>query len=149
MSLVSCVGGEGNLLEETPKQCRMLELPNPFLTQEDLAKIRRSTHQDFRAATLAMHFAPDGDPGASLYRALERLCQEATRAIADGASILILSDRNVDEHRVPIPSLLATGAVHHHLIREGLRVRTGLVVETGEAREVGHFALLIGFGAGR
>jgi glutamate synthase (NADPH) large chain len=148
MSLVSCVGGEGNLLEETPKQCRMLELPNPFLTQEDLAKIRRSMHQDFRPATLLMHFSPDGDPGASLYQALERLCREASRAIADGASILILSDRNADENRVPIPSLLATGAVHHHLIREGSRVRAGLVVETGEAREVAHFALLVGYGAG-
>jgi glutamate synthase (NADPH/NADH) large chain len=148
MSLVSCVGGEGNLLEETARQCRMLELPHPFLTREDMAKVRRSMHQGFRAATLSMHFEKDGDPGQNLYDALEKLCREASRSIADGASILILSDRGVDADRVPIPSLLATGAVHHHLIREGTRMRVGIVVETAEAREVHHFALLIGYGAG-
>jgi glutamate synthase (NADPH/NADH) large chain len=148
MSLVSCVGGEGNLLEETARQCRILELPHPFVTEEDLAKIRRSNLQDFRAATLTMQFAREGDPGTNLYRALDELCHEASRCIADGASILILSDRGVDGDRVPIPSLLATGAVHHHLIREGTRSRAGIIVETGEAREVHHFALLVGFGAG-
>jgi glutamate synthase (NADPH/NADH) large chain len=148
MSLVSCVGGEGNLLEETARQCRMLELPHPFLTRDDMAKLRRSMHQGFRAATLSMHFEKDGDPGQNLYDALEKLCREASRSIADGASILILSDHGVDADRVPIPSLLATGAVHHHLIREGTRMRTGIVVETGEAREVHHFALLFGYGAG-
>jgi glutamate synthase (NADPH) large chain len=148
MSLVSCVGGEGNLLEETPRQGRMLELGHPFLTQDDLSKLRKNLFPDFRAATLSMHFAVDGDPERSLYDALETLCQRASRAIADGASILILSDRHIDERHAPIPSLLATGAVHHHLIREGTRVRTGIVVESGEPREVSHLALLIGFGAG-
>jgi glutamate synthase (NADPH) large chain len=148
MSLVSCVGGEGNLLEETPRQCRMLELPHPFLTQEDLSKLRRNLLPDFRVATLPMHFVASGDPERSLYDALEELCHDASRAIADGASILILSDRTVDPDHAPIPSLLATSAVHHHLIREGTRVRAGLVVESGEPREVGHMALLIGYGAG-
>jgi glutamate synthase (NADPH) large chain len=148
MSLVSCVGGEGNLLEETPRQCRMLELPHPFLTQDDLSKLRKNLFPDFRAATLPMHFPVAGDPERNLYDALDQLCRAASRAIADGASILVLSDRHLDEHHAPIPSLLATGAVHHHLIREGTRVRTGIVVESGEPREVGHLALLMGFGAG-
>jgi glutamate synthase (NADPH/NADH) large chain len=95
-----------------------------------------------------MHFPVEGDAGRNLYDALEELCRTASRAIADGANILILSDRHIDERHAPIPSLLATGAVHHHLIREGLRVRAGLVVESGEPREVGHLALLIGYGAG-
>ncbi|MET0594568.1 MAG: glutamate synthase large subunit [Polyangiaceae bacterium] len=148
MSLVSCVGGEGNLLEETPRQCRMLELPHPFLTQDDLSKLRKNLFPDFRAATLSMHFPVEGDPERNLYDALDELCRAASRAIADGANILILSDRHLDDRHAPIPSVLATGAVHHHLIREGTRVRAGLVVESGEPREVGHLALLIGFGAG-
>jgi len=148
MSLVSCVGGEGNLLEETPRQCRMVELPHPFLTNEDLAKLRRNTSQDFRAATLAMRFKVEGDPERALFEALRILCKEASEAIADGANILVLSDRNIDERYAPIPSLLATAAVHHHLTREGSRVRAGLVVECGDAREVPHMALLVGFGAG-
>jgi glutamate synthase (NADPH/NADH) large chain len=148
MSLVSCVGGEGNLLEETPRQGRMLELPHPFLTQDDLSKLRKNLFPDFRAATIPMHFKVEGDPERNLYDGLEELCRAASRAISDGASILILTDRNIDARHAPIPSLLATSAVHHHLIREGTRVRAGIVVETGEAREVGHLALLIGFGAG-
>jgi len=148
MSLVSCVGGEGNLLEETPRQCRMLELPHPFLTNEDLSKLRRNLFADFRTATLSMRFKVEGDPERNLYEALRTLCREASRAVADGASILILSDRHIDERYVPIPSLLATAAVHHHLTREGTRVRAGLIVESGEPREVAHMALLMGFGAG-
>ncbi|HKQ69203.1 MAG TPA: glutamate synthase large subunit [Polyangiaceae bacterium] len=148
MSLVSCVGGEGNLLEEAPRQCRMLELPHPILTQDDLSKLRKNLFPDFRAATLPMHFAANGDPERNLYEGLDALCRAASRAIADGASILILSDRNIDAENAAIPSLLATAAVHHHLIREGSRVRAGLVVESGEPREVAHLALLIGFGAG-
>jgi glutamate synthase (NADPH/NADH) large chain len=148
MSLVSCVGGEGNLLEETPRQCRMLELPHPFLTQDDLSKLRKNLLPDFRAATLQMHFKVEGDAERNLYDAIDTLCKDASRAIQDGANILILSDRNIDREHAAIPSLLATGAVHHHLIREGTRVRAGLVVESGEPREVGHMALLIGYGAG-
>ncbi len=148
MSLVSCVGGEGNLLEETPRQCRMVELPHPFLTNEDLSKLRGNLFPDFRAATLSMRFKIDGDPERNLYEALRSLCLDASRAIADGASILILSDRQIDEQFAPIPCLIATAAVHHHLIREGCRMRTGIVVESGEPREVAHMALLIGFGAG-
>jgi len=148
MSLVSCVGGEGNLLDETPRQCRMLELPHPFLTNECLAKLRRNPLADFRCITLPMLFQVAGDPERNLYEAIRTLCRSTSRAIADGYSILVLSDRGVDESRAAIPSLLATAAVHHHLIREGTRVRAGLVVESGEPREVAHMALLLGYGAG-
>ncbi len=148
MSTVSCVGGEGNLLDASPRQCRMLELPHPFLTSEKLAKLRRNALPDFRCITLPMLFQVAGDPERNLYEAIRTLCRSTSRAIADGYSILVLSDRGIDESRAAIPSLLATAAVHHHLIREGTRVRAGLVVESGEPREVAHMALLLGYGAG-
>ena len=151
MSLVSCVGGEGNLLEETPKQCRMLELPHPFLSNDDMARLRRNILGDFRTSTLRMSFPVPrslDDAGTELRRALERLCQQAVAAIDAGASILILSDRGVGPTEAPIPSLLATAAVHHRLIRTGRRVRAGLVIESAEPREVSHLCLLIGYGAG-
>ncbi|HEY8076371.1 MAG TPA: glutamate synthase central domain-containing protein, partial [Labilithrix sp.] len=148
MSLVSCVGGEGNLLEETPEQCRLLELPHPILGNGDLAKLLRSDLADFRSHVVAARFAVSGDPEASLREALERIGAEASRAVDDGASILVVSDRGVTKDEVPIPSLLAIGAVHHRLIREGKRVRVGLVSESGDAREVADVALLIGYGAG-
>jgi len=148
MSLASCVGGEGNLLEETPRQCRMVELPHPFLTDEDLAKLKRNHLPDFRTATLSMLFPVKGDPERNLYEAIRTLCRAASRAIADGLSILILSDRGMDDEYAPIPSLLATSAVHHHLLREGTRIRVGMIVESAEPREVSHMALLLGYGAG-
>jgi glutamate synthase (NADPH/NADH) large chain len=152
MTLVSCLGGEGNLLVETPKQCRLLELEQPILTNDDLAKIVAEPLQDFKVAVLPMLFdVPEGhgtDPGASLQSALEDLCRAAEQAIDGNASLLVLSDRGVTERRAPIPSLLGTSAVHHHLARVGKRMRAGLLVETGEAREVADVALLIGYGAG-
>ena len=147
MSLVSCVGGEGNLLVESPGQCRLLELPHPILTNGDLAKLLRCT-DDFRVATLSATFAVGGDPAAALEAALRDLQARASRAVDEGSSILVVSDRDVTEHHVPIPSLLAVAAVHHGLMKEGKRVRVGLVAESGDAREVADVALLIGFGAG-
>ncbi|HXU67784.1 MAG TPA: glutamate synthase large subunit, partial [Polyangia bacterium] len=153
MSLVSCVGGEGNLLEETPKQCRMLELPHPFVTNDDMARLRRNVLGDFRTCTLRMSFpvadcATPERAGRALRQAIDRLCKEAVDGIDGGASLLILSDRGISDEHAPIPSLLATSAVHHHLIRNGRRVRAGLVIETAEPREVSHMCLLIGYGAG-
>ncbi|HYR56274.1 MAG TPA: glutamate synthase central domain-containing protein, partial [Myxococcaceae bacterium] len=151
MSLFSSVGGEGNLLEETPQQCRMMQLPHPILTSADLATLRQNAPADFKVRTLSTHFAlPGSDEGAGqvLRRALERLCLEAREAVEDGTAILILSDRNVAPGQVAIPSLLAVSAVHHDLIRSGQRMRAGLIVESGEPREVHHMALLIGYGAG-
>ncbi len=149
MSLVSCVGGEGNLLTESPKQARLLELPHPILSNTDIARLKKNALADFRTTTLSALFdATARNEGRSLERALEDLAQAAERAVDEGHSIVIVSDRGVDATHAPIPSLLAIGCVHHALIRAGKRVRTGLIVETGEAREVADIALLIGFGAG-
>jgi glutamate synthase (NADPH/NADH) large chain len=149
MTLVSCLGGEGNLLEETPRQCRLLELEQPILTNEELAKLASGALRDFPVRVLPAVFdAKAGDAGAALEAALLELCAAAERAVDAGASILILSDRAIDAGHAAIPSLLATSAVHHSLTRSGKRMRAGLVVETGEAREVADVALLIGYGAG-
>ena len=144
MSLVSCLGGEGNLLEETEKQGRLLELPHPILDNAQLAKLVANDSPEFKAAVLEATFPAHGDLAA----ALQDLRARASRAIDEGYSVLVVSDRGVGHDRVPIPSLLAVSAVHHHLIREGKRVRCGIVAESGDAREVADVALLIGFGAG-
>ncbi|MFQ5416441.1 MAG: glutamate synthase large subunit [Myxococcota bacterium] len=146
LSVFSTVGCEGNLLDETPEHARLLRLDRPVLTDAQLAKIRGVDRPGFQSATLSTVFKAS-DAAAGLEAALEELCTRADRAIAEGASILILSDREVDADHAPIPSLLATGAVHHHLVRASTRTRCGLVVETGEAREVSHVALLVGYGA--
>ncbi|MCG3206122.1 MAG: Ferredoxin-dependent glutamate synthase 1 [Elusimicrobia bacterium] len=147
MSTEGTLGPEGNLLEETPEQCHQLKLTHPIIGNKDLAKIRAINEGKLKAATLPILFKKSkGVDG--LAPALQQLCQEASRAIKKGFTILILSDRGVDVDNVPIPALLATAAVHHHLIREGTRTKVGLAVETGEARELHHFALLIGYGAG-
>ena len=149
MTLGSCLGGEGNLLVETPKQCRLLELEQPVLTSQDLAKILAEPFSDFRVVVLPMLFdAHRPDPGAALEYALVALCTTAERSVEAGASLLVLSDRGLDADHAAIPSLLATSAVHHALARAGKRMRVGLVVETGEVREVADLALLVGYGAG-
>ncbi|MGO9837957.1 MAG: glutamate synthase large subunit [Polyangiaceae bacterium] len=149
MTLVSCLGGEGNLLAQTPRLGRLLELEQPVLKNDELAKIVAASLPDFPVAVLPMLFdARAADPGASLERALEELCAAAERAVDAGSSLIVLSDRGVDATHAPIPSLLATSAVHHSLTRAGKRVRAGLLVETGEVREVADVALLVGYGAG-
>jgi glutamate synthase (NADPH/NADH) large chain len=148
MSLMSCVGGEGNLLEETPRQARMLELAHPVLTNDAMARIKDTGLAEFRSAVLAAHFSPHGSPGESLALALDELCLSAIRAVDEGASILVVSDRGVDADRAPIPSLLALSAVHNALLRAGKRMGCGLVVESAEPREVADVALLFGYGAG-
>jgi glutamate synthase (ferredoxin) len=144
MSLRVRLGARGNFLAETPEQARLLELDTPFLTDADLAALQADP--GLKAVTLSTLFAAaEGAPG--LERALARLCAEAEGAVRAGAQALILSDRGVDPAHTFIPSLLAVGAVHYHLLRAGLRVYTDLVVESGEPREVHHFACLIGYGA--
>ncbi|MSQ22732.1 MAG: glutamate synthase large subunit, partial [Dehalococcoidia bacterium] len=145
-SLEMPVGETRNLLDETPEHCRQLKLPYPILTNEELERVRRINVNGIRAKTLSALFSLKEGPG-SLERAVDRLCQEADQAAREGYAILILSDRDMDSDHAPIPSLLATSATHHHLIREGLRMKVGLVVESGEPREAQHFALLIGYGA--
>ncbi len=144
-SLEAFVGSEQNLFDETPQHCRQLKLKTPLLTDEELAQIRALDLPGLRSVTLSTLF--DAKTG-SLEQALDNLCAAASRAIEDGTNIIILSDRGVDADHAPIPSLLATSAVHHHLTREGTRTRAGLVIESGEPREVQHFCLLIGYGAG-
>jgi glutamate synthase domain-containing protein 2/glutamate synthase domain-containing protein 3 len=147
LSLFSTLGEERNLLEETPEHARLLRLERPVVTDEELARIRNLSLPGFQAQTLSTVFkAVDG--AAGLRAALARLCRQASEALAAGVNLLVLSDREVSPELAPLPVLLATAAVHHHLIREGSRTRCGIVVETGEAREVAHFALLVGYGAG-
>ena len=146
MSLVSYVGGSLNLLDETPEHCRTVELHQPILANKDLEKLRHIDKKHFQAKTLDVYFKADGKEGG-LEKALKRICQYASDAVNDGYSIIILSDRKIDSAHAPIPTLLATAAVHHHLIREGQRGQVGLVIEAGDAWEVHHFATLIAFGA--
>jgi glutamate synthase (ferredoxin) len=146
MSSVTTVGAEQNLFDETPGHCHQLRLESPILTNAELAQLKEVRQGQLRAVTLPMHYTVL-DGGDGLRRALDHLCAAASRAVAAGATILVLSDRDVGEHQAPIPSLLATAAVHHHLIREGTRTGCGIAVESGEPREVMHFALLVGYGA--
>ena len=146
MSLISYIGTERNILEETPLHCHTLKLPHPILTNRDLEKLRRVSQGDFLATTLPTFFrVEDGERG--LERALDGLCRRASLAIKNGYTLLILSDRGLDQEYAPIPALLALTAVHNHLVREETRTQVALVVESGEPREIMHFALLIGYGA--
>ena len=146
-SLSIGLGAKMNVFDETPEHARQLWLSSPILTDIELEKIRRVDRPGIKAVTLPTLFRVDADEG-ELTRAMDDLCRKASDAIDDGYSIIILSDRGVDSEHAPIPSLLATAGVHHHLMRESTRTRVGLVVESGEPREVSHFALLIGYGAG-
>jgi glutamate synthase (NADPH) large chain len=147
MSAETTIGAEQNLFEETPLHCRQLRLKNPILNNEQLERIKRLARPGLRSITLKMFYrVDDGERG--LRDALDHLCSQASRALEDGYTIIVLSDRGVNPEWAPIPSLLATGAVHHHLIRAGTRTKCGLVVESGEPREVMHFCLLVGYGAG-
>ncbi len=146
-SLRTTIGAEQDLFQETPRHCRQLMLDGPVLTDTRLAQLRRIDQADLRPASQSMLFRVD-EGSRGLERALADLCQAAVRAVKNGATLLILSDRGSDERLAPIPALLATAGLHHHLIREGLRTRCGVVIETGEAREIHHFCSLLGYGAG-
>ena len=146
MSLISYIGSERNILEEAPENCHMLKLAHPLLSNRELEKLRRVSNRDLLATTLpALFRAKDAEEG--LKRALDELCQRASRAVKAGYSLLILSDRGVDKDYAPIPCLLALAAVHNLLVREETRTQVALITESGEPREVMHFALLSGYGA--
>ena len=160
MSLMSFTGKQRNLLEETPEHCRQLKLPHPILTNDDIERLRTVQREDFKVTTIPALFdlpspCDGGDPwtfgsqdaGAALKRGLDKLVDAAEQAIRAGASLLIISDRDMSPTRAAIPSLLATAAVHHGLLERNLRGEAGLVVESGEPREVMHFCLLCGYGA--
>jgi glutamate synthase domain-containing protein 2/glutamate synthase domain-containing protein 1/glutamate synthase domain-containing protein 3 len=147
-SMASTIGPEGNLLEARPESCRQIKIDYPILHNDQVAKLRHlPPGSPFRSTTLPLLYDPAED-GPGLERAMEQLCRRASAAVAAGYGILILSDRGVDAKHAPIPSALATAGVHHHLVREGRRTKCGLLVETGDAREVHHVALLLGYGAG-
>jgi glutamate synthase domain-containing protein 2/glutamate synthase domain-containing protein 1/glutamate synthase domain-containing protein 3 len=146
MSLYDYIGREGNILEETPQLCHTLKKRHPIVTNWNLEKLRRVSQGDFLATTLPLLFRVEGGE-TRLQEAVDSLCRRASLAIKSGYTLLILSDRGVDEEYAPIPSLLALSAVHHHLVREETRNQVALIVETGEPREVMHFALLVGYGA--
>ncbi len=146
-STESTIGPERNLLLPEPESCRQIVIKDPVLTNAEVAKLVNVEVPGFRSTTLPMLFSA-GSGAAGLERALAELQAQASQAIAEGSNILILSDRGVSPEQAAIPSLLATAAVHHHLVRRGERTRCGLVIETGDAREVHHVCLLIGYGAG-
>ena len=146
MSLISYIGTERNILDETPANCHTLKLPYPILSNRDLEKLRRVSSGDLLATTLpALFRAEDGEKG--LRRSLDDLSSRAAHAVASGYSLLIISDRGVDPTYAPIPSLLAMAAVHNRLVKDKTRTQVALIIESGEPREVMHFALLIGYGA--
>ncbi|HEY3324092.1 MAG TPA: glutamate synthase large subunit [Planctomycetota bacterium] len=146
-SVQTTTGPEGNILRPGPDCCRQIILHAPVLDNDDLAKLRHVSVNGIKSTTLPMLFeAAEG--GKGLQQAVNALCKQSVQAARDGFGILILSDRGVDREHAPVPALLATAAVHHELVRSGLRTKVGLILESGEPREVHHFALLIGYGAG-
>ena len=150
MTLECAIGPESNLFDTTEGQCHRLQLPHPILSNEQIASLKHIDHRGWKAKTIDITY-DKGDAiqrgGAALAEALERICAEASGSIRDGYSLVVLSDRAIGPDRVPISALMAVGAVHHHLVRGAERTRIGLLVETGEAREVHHHCLLVGYGA--
>ena len=146
MSLACYIGPEQNLLATKAENAHRLLLPHPILTNEELAALAHIDHRGWTSQVIDITFDRTEGP-AGLATALDRICTEATAAIEAGHSLIVLSDRRISADRVPIPSLLAVGAVHHHLVRQQARTRVGLIIESGEAREVHHHCLLIGYGA--
>ena len=147
-SAETTVGAEGNLLDPRPESCQLIKLKSPILTNDQLAQLKQLQDKaPFRSTTLPILFDPqEGVEG--LQRALDQLCAEADHQIAAGVNLVILSDRALSEELAPIPALLAVAGLHHHLIRQGTRTRVGLILESGEPREVHHFAVLLGYGCG-
>ncbi len=146
MSLFTSVGSTMNILDAVPDHCKQIHMSQPVLTNDDLKKLRYINHPDYKVKTIYALFEADHQPGR-LEEAIDRINSEAEAAVREGTNILIISDKGFGKQKSPIPSLLATGAIHHHLINKGMRAKTGLVIETGFARETHQFATLIGYGA--
>jgi glutamate synthase domain-containing protein 2/glutamate synthase domain-containing protein 1/glutamate synthase domain-containing protein 3 len=146
MSLSTSLGSELNLFAETPEHAHKLVLDQPILLNRELETLRHVSSDVFAARTINITWSREDGP-AGMREALARICREAQEAIAERVNIIVLSDRLIGPRRVPIPSLLAVAAVHHHLVRERTRLRAGIILESGEPREVHHFATLIGYGA--
>ena len=146
MSLLTDIGGLSNLLDETPSHCRQIEIQQPVLRNKEVEKIRWIDHANFQTKSIHMTFRSSEESGV-LKKALNRICQYAEDAVDDGYSIILLTDRGIDSSHAPIPSLLALGAVHNHLIRTKKRAKVGIIIEAGDVWETHHFATLIGYGA--
>ncbi len=146
-SAETTIGSERNLLKPEPESCHLIELKTPILTNEELAKLRHVAEGEFKSITIPILFKPN-EGAKGLEKAMDEICAQASRSIAAGVNIIILSDRGINKDNAAIPALLAVSGLHHHLIREGKRTRVGLVLESGEPREVHHFATLIGYGCG-
>ena len=146
MSLECYIGPEENLLETTEQHAHRLRIPHPILSNEQLAALKHINCRGWQSMTIDITW-PRADGKTGMVKALDRICQEAEAAIDAGYHLLILSDRSVSHDRVPLSTLLATGAVHHHLVERVKRTQIGIVVETGEARKVHHHCLLVGYGA--
>jgi glutamate synthase (NADPH) large chain len=148
MSLMSFTGRKRNLLSETPEHCRQLKLSHPILTNDDMDRLRSARRNDFKVVTLPAFFSATGnDPGRALADALDDLVDAAEKAIAGGATMLVISDRDISPDHIPIPSLLAASALYHDLLERQLRSQVGIIIESGEPREVSHFCMLCGYGA--
>ncbi|MCC6494088.1 MAG: glutamate synthase subunit alpha, partial [Pirellulales bacterium] len=146
MSLECYIGPEQNLLESASKHARRLRLPHPILSNEQMAALKRINRKGWHTRKIDVTW-PRAEGKAGMVRALDRICQEAEAAVDEGETLIVLTDRKIGADRVPLSALLATGAVHHHLVRQKKRTRVGVLVETGEAREVHHHCLLVGYGA--
>ena len=146
MSLECYIGPEKNLLETTEAHCKRLRVPHPILTNEELHDLKGMDYRGWRSKEIDITF-PKAEGAAGMTQSLERICTEVELAIKDGYSLAILTDRAVDENHVPVSSLIACGTVHHYLVKNALRTQIGIVLETGEAREVHHHCLLVGYGA--
>ena len=149
-SVETYLGSEQNLFAETPQHVAQLLIKEPILTQGDLIKICSINTPHIKSTTLSMLYKINTKkiPPNTLAQAVNLLCKKAEESVKAGTTILILSDKGLSKNAIPIPSLLATSSVHHHLIKKGLRTKVGLIIESGEPREVSHFALLLGYGAG-
>jgi glutamate synthase (NADPH/NADH) large chain len=145
MSLECYIGPEQNLLESTEPHCHRLMVPQPILTNEEVAALKSIDHRGWKAKTIDITW-PKSEGEEGMLKALDRICAETEEAIEDGFALVVLSDRAMGADRVPMSSLLACGGVHHHLVRKAKRTRIGIILETGEAREVHHFCLLVGYG---
>jgi len=146
-SAETTIGAEGNLLAPRPESCHLIELKSPIITNEELAKLKHVTEGQFKSVTIPILFDPR-EGVAGFERAMDEICAQASRSIAAGVNIIILSDRGVNKQNAALPALLAVSGLHHHLIREGKRTLAGIVLESGEPREVHHFSMLIGYGCG-
>ena len=146
MSLYMHLGSSDNILRPSEKQASFIHLDHPVLTNDELSRVKHLTHDRFKCGNIDIIFKGDGQSGR-LVAALDNICAAAEDLVQNGCNVLLLSDRMSDAFHAPIPSLLAVGAIHHHLIKVGLRIKTSLVVEAGDVRETHHYATLIGYGA--